>query len=345
MKKVLFSGIQPSGNLMIGNYIGAIKHWVNLQNEFQSYFALVDLHTITVKQDPNSLRNRCYDFLALYIACGIDPEKNVIFVQSHVPAHAELAWILNCFTYMGELNRMTQFKDKSARYTSNINVGLYDYPVLMAADILLYDTNLVPVGHDQKQHLELTRDLAIRFNNIYGDVFAIPEPYIPPLGGRIMGLQEPLKKMSKSDENEHNYIALLDSPDLIRKKMQRAVTDSGREIKMDPEKPGVSNLLTLLSAITNVSIENLELRYQHEGYGTFKKEVAEAIIDFLSPIQEKFHQLRNDEKKMHQILREGAALANKKSKQTLSKVQDCLGLIPTQLHSQATDKSIFNISE
>lgn len=327
-KEVLFSGIQPSGNLMIGNYIGALKHWVKLQEQYCSYFALVDLHTITVKQNPEELRNRCYDFLALYIASGIDPDQNIIFVQSHVPAHTQLAWILNCFTYTGELNRMTQFKDKSARYSNNINVGLYDYPVLMAADILLYDTNLVPVGHDQKQHLELTRDLVIRFNNIYGNIFVIPEPYIPTFGGRVMSLQEPNKKMSKSDENENNYIALLDSPDIIRKKMQRAVTDSGKEIRNDPEKPGISNLLTLYSAVTDQSIADLEKQYQNLGYGAFKKDIGEALIDFLSPLQERFHTLRNDNDKMAKILSHGAIIAHKKSQETLQKVQDCIGLIP-----------------
>lgn len=341
MKKILFSGIQPSGNLMIGNYIGAIKHWVTLQNDFHSYFALVDLHTITVKQHAEELRNRCYDFLALYIACGIDPDQNTIFVQSHVPAHAELTWILNCYTYMGELNRMTQFKDKSLRYTSNINVGLYDYPVLMAADILLYDTNLVPVGHDQKQHLELTRDIATRFNNQYGDVFVIPEPYIPLLGGRIMGLQDPTKKMSKSDENEQNYIALLDKPEVIRKKMQRAVTDSGREIRYDAEKAGVSNLLTLYSAISHISIAELETKYQDAGYGVFKKDVAEALVDFLAPLQEKFYALRTDIDKMHKILRHGAALANKKSQETLAKVHEVIGFIPRQCHASINQEDII----
>lgn len=331
MKKVLFSGIQPSGNLMIGNYIGALKHWVQMQKDYQCYFALVDLHTITVKQDPQELRNRCYDFMALYIASGIDPDQNIIFVQSHVMAHAQLAWILNCYTYMGELNRMTQFKDKSARYTSNINAGLFDYPVLMAADILLYDTHVVPVGHDQKQHLELARDLAIRFNNIYGHIFRVPEPYIPQLGGRIMGLQEPTKKMSKSDTDESNYIALLDPPDVIRKKMQRAVTDSGKEIKKDPEKPGISNLLTLYSAITNQTIDKLELQYQNQGYGIFKKDIADALVDFLTPLQERFYALRSNPKKMEQILQHGAELANRKALQTLHQVQDCIGLIPSVL--------------
>lgn len=327
-KKVLFSGIQPSGNLMIGNFIGALKHWVELQSEYQSYFALVDLHAITVKQDPEVLRNRCYDFLALYIASGIDPDNSTIFVQSHVPAHTQLSWILNCYTYMGELNRMTQFKDKSARYTNNINAGLYDYPVLMAADILLYNTQVVPVGHDQKQHLELARDLAIRFNNNYGPIFVVPEPYIPPMGARIMGLQEPTKKMSKSDDNENNYIALLDGAEVIRKKMQRAVTDSGKEIKNDPDKPGVSNLLTLYAAITNQTIAQLEAKYLDQGYGIFKKDLAEALIEFLTPLQERFYALRRDDKKMAKILQHGAITANQHALQTLEKVHACLGLIP-----------------
>lgn len=330
MKKVLFSGIQPSGKLMIGNYIGAILHWVRLQGTYESYFALVDLHTITVRQDPQKLREHCYDFLALYIACGIDPDENTIFIQSHVSAHAELAWLLNCYTHMGELNRMTQFKDKSSRHVSNINVGLYDYPVLMAADILLYNTHLVPVGDDQKQHLELARDLAIRFNNQYGNIFTIPEPFIPPIGGRIMGLQEPTKKMSKSDENEHNYISLLDKPEVIRKKMQRAVTDSGSEIKSCPSKPGISNLLVLYSILRNESIADLEEKYKGQGYGNFKKEIAEALIDFLLPIQERYFTLRQDLERMHRILKTGAIAARNKSRETLEKAKDCLGLIPRQ---------------
>jgi tryptophanyl-tRNA synthetase len=326
-QEILFSGIQPSGRLMIGNYIGAIKHWVNLQYDYKGYFALVDMHTITVKQQREVLRARCYDFLALYLACGIDPEQNVLFVQSHVSAHAELTWLLNCYTYMGELNRMTQFKDKSSRYQNNINVGLFDYPVLMAADILLYDTNLVPVGQDQKQHLELTRDLAIRFNNIYGPVFIVPEIYIPPIGAKIMGLQEPTKKMSKSDQDENNYIALLDQPETIRKKLQRAVTDSGSEIRFDETKPGISNLLTLYSAIANTGTAELEEMYRDKGYGVFKKDLVEVLIDFLVPLQEKFYALRNDEAEMHKILKHGAALANKQAQETLTRVQDRIGFI------------------
>jgi tryptophanyl-tRNA synthetase len=327
-QKVLFSGIQPSGHLIIGNYIGAIKHWVGLQKDFRSFFALADLHTITVKQTPRVLKDRCYDFLALYLACGIDPEQSTVFAQSHVPAHTQLAWVLNCYTYMGELSRMTQFKDKSAKFPTNVNAGLFNYPVLMAADILLYDTNLVPVGNDQKQHLEMARDLAIRFNSLYGNIFTIPEPYIPPFGARIMGLQDPSKKMSKSDENEQNYIALLDPPEKIRQKMQRAVTDSGREIKLDPEKPGISNLLTLYATISNIPISQLEAQYQNEGYGVFKKDVAAHLVDFLAPIQEKYYQLRKDIDKLQRILRHGAQVANQQSQEKITIVYEALGLIP-----------------
>ena len=284
-KQIIFSGIQPSGHLNIAHYIGAIINWTKLQTEYDCLFTLVDMHTITVRQEPELLREHCYEHLALYIACGIDPEKNIIFAQSQVPAHAELAWILNCYTGMGELNRMTQFKDKSKRHASNINVGLFTYPTLMAADILLYQTNLVPVGHDQIQHLELTRDIAIRFNNLYGDVFVIPEVYTPKIGGRIMSLQDPSKKMSKSDENENAFITLLDSPDVIRQKMKRAVTDSGKEVYSDASKPGVSNLLTIFSAVTNKPINTLEQEYRDGGYGKFKTDIAEAIIEFLKPIQ------------------------------------------------------------
>ncbi len=335
-KKVLLSGIQPSGNLMIGNYIGAIKYWVELQKNYQCYFALVDLHTITVKQDPQVLRNRCYDFLALYIASGIDPEQNTIFVQSHVLAHAQLAWLLNCYTYMGELSRMIQFKEKSARFSTNINVGLFDYPVLQAADILLYDTEVVPVGQDQKQHLELARDLAIRFNNLYGEVFVVPEPFIPPIGGRIMSLQDPTKKMSKSDDNENNYIALLDPPEVIRKKIMRSVTDSGSDIRNDPEKPGISNLLALYSTIANQTIPDLEKKYQNQGYGVFKKDIAESLVEFLAPLQERFYALRGDSEKMRKILEHGANQANKKAMQKLQQVQDCIGFIPSTTKQMET---------
>jgi len=328
-KQVLFSGIQPSGELHIGNYIGAIKNWLKLQNKYDCLFCLVDLHTITVKQDPILLRKRCYDFLALYIACGLDYEKHIIFCQSHVPAHAELTWILNCFTRIGELSRMTQFKDKSQKYPENINMGLFDYPVLQAADILLYNSNIVPVGADQKQHIELTRDIATRFNNIYGDIFTVPESYIPMLetGGRIMGLQNPDKKMSSSDPNENNFIALLDSPEVVSKKFKRAITDSGKEIYFDESKPGISNLLTIYSTITDKSIKQLEKEYQKQSYNKFKSDLAETVIEFLRPIQQRFQKLRNDETQLNAILKNGAKRANKRAQLVLDKVFEAIGFI------------------
>jgi tryptophanyl-tRNA synthetase len=327
-KPVLLSGIQPSGNLMIGNYIGALGNWVKLQEQHDCLFMLVDLHSITVKQDPADLRRRCYEFLCLYLACGIDPEKNTIFVQSHVPGHSELSWILNCFTYMGELNRMTQFKEKSARHSANINVGLFDYPVLMAADILLYGTDLVPVGHDQKQHLELTRKVAERFNNLHGEIFTVPKPYIPEVGARIMSLQDPTAKMSKSDDNANNYIALLDPPNVVRKKLSRAVTDSGSEIRCDETKPGISNLLSIYSAITGRSIDLIEQDYDGKGYGQLKGDLADVIVQFLQPIQQRYAELADDRGYVDGILRQGAAAAHERSKPMLSKIRDLLGFIP-----------------
>jgi tryptophanyl-tRNA synthetase len=329
-KPILFSGIQPTGNLMIGNYIGAIKNWVNRQDDYDCIFALVDLHAMTVRLDPTHLRQRCYDFIALYIACGLDPQKSLIIVQSHVPEHAELGWILDCFTSMGELNRMTQFKDKSKKNKDNINAGLFGYPVLMASDILLYQTNLVPVGGDQKQHLELTRDLAIRFNSFYPDVFTVPEPYIPEksAGGRIMGLQDPASKMSKTDTNEQNYVALLDSPDTIIKKLKRAVTDSGSEIRCADDKPGITNLLTLLSAITDQPISALEKNYVGSGYGQFKQDVGEAIVEFLKPIQNRYYEIRADEKKLQLALRIAAERARERAQKTLHQVHEVIGFIP-----------------
>ncbi len=328
-RPVLFSGIQPSGNLNIGNYIGAIRNWNKLQFDYDCLFSLVDLHTITVRQDPEELRKRCYDFLSLYIACGIDPKNNILFVQSHVPQHAELAWILNCYTYMGELSRMTQFKDKSQKAGKNINVGLFDYPVLMAADILLYDTKVVPVGADQKQHIELARDVALRFNKNYGDVFTIPEPFIPKAkeGARIMGLQEPEQKMSKSDPNASNVIALLDDPKVLTKKIKRAVTDSGGEVCLADDKPGISNLLTIFSAVTDTSIEQLEADYRDVGYGKFKGDLAEAVVAFLEPIQQKFHAFRDDTTELDKILRHGAERARERADKMLRKVRDVVGFI------------------
>lgn len=327
-KSVIFSGIQPSGNLNIGHYLGALRNWVNLQESHECIFSLVDLHTITVKQSPEQLRTRCYDVLALYLACGIDHAKNIIFCQSHVPQHAELGWILNCFTYMGELNRMTQFKDKSKQHASNINVGLFAYPVLMAADILLYKTNLVPVGEDQKQHMEITRDIAMRFNNLYGEIFVIPEIYLPKIGARVMSLQEPEKKMSKTDPNPNNMLNLLDTPEMIRDKLKRAVTDSGKDIRFDEEnKPGVSNLLSILAAITGKTITQLESEYQMHGYAKFKSDVAEALIEFLQPIQHKYQHLRSEHTELDKILRHGAESARIRAQATLEKVHDVLGFI------------------
>ena len=259
---VLLSGIQPSGHLCIGNYLGALKNWVSLQDSHDSIFLVVDMHALTVKQEPAKLRQRCLSYVAQYIACGIDPEKSTIVIQSHVPQHAELMWILNTLTYMGELNRMTQFKDKSKKHSSNINSALFTYPVLMASDILIYQADLVPVGADQKQHLELARNLAIRFNTQYSETFVVPEPYIPRSGARIMSLQEPEKKMSKSDENLNNLIAILDSPDVIRKKVKRAVTDSGSEIRYDKSRPGISNLISIYALLTETSFTTVEKEFE-----------------------------------------------------------------------------------
>ena len=328
IKPVLLSGIQPSGNLTIGNYIGAIRNWVRLQDKYDCLFVLVDLHAITIRQDPADLRRRCYDFLALYMACGIDPAKNTIFVQSHVPTHAELAWVLNCFTYMGELNRMTQFKDKAKRYKGNVTVGLFDYPVLMAADILLYQADLVPVGADQKQHLELTRDIAKRFNSLYGETFRVPEPFIPPVGARIMSLQDPTSKMSKSDENPRNYIALLDPPDVVRSKIKKAVTDSGREIGYDESKPAISNLMTIYTSLTGESFEALTKRYAGKGYALFKADLAGVIIEVLRPIQARYKEIRESESEIKTILKRGAEIASSRSRRTMEKVYQKLGFIP-----------------
>jgi tryptophanyl-tRNA synthetase len=330
-RPVVFSGIQPSGRLTLGNYLGALKNWVTLQERYDCHYALVDLHTITARQDPKVLRERCYEFLALYIACGLDPAKNVLFVQSHVGAHARLAWVLNCYTMVGELNRMTQFKDKSAKNADNINAGLYDYPVLMAADILLYDTEKVPVGEDQKQHLELTRDVAIRFNNLYGrehPVFRVPEPMIPPVGARIMGLQDPTAKMSKSGDNEGDAIYLLDPPATIDRKFRRAVTDSGAEVRYSEDKPGVANLMSILSATTGESFDAIERRFDGAGYGKFKAAVAEAVIECLKPVQQRYREIRDDEPGLQRVLRGGAERAAERAGRTLARVHDVLGFIP-----------------
>ena len=312
--------------MTLGNYLGALKSWVDLQDDYNCYYCVVDMHAITVRQDPAALRRRCADVLSLLIAAGLDPEKNTMFVQSHVSAHAELTWILNCYTYMGELNRMTQFKDKCAKHADNINSGLYTYPVLMASDILLYQTDLVPVGIDQKQHLELTRDIAERFNNIYGDVFTIPEPYIPKVGAKIMSLQEPEKKMSKSDENPNAYIALMDTPDAVRAKIRRAVTDSDGEIRYDPEnKPGVSNLLSIYGAIKGISPEEAQNDFANMGYGALKEGVTESVLSVLVPLQQKYNEIRSNKPFLNEIMQNGAQRASYVANKVLAKVQKKVG--------------------
>lgn len=327
-KKIIFSGIQPSGALTLGNYLGAVKNWIELQKEYFCYYCVVDLHALTVRQNPADLRKRTLDVMALLLAAGIDPDKSVVYMQSQVSAHAQLAWILDCYTYMGELSRMTQFKEKSKKTDGNINSGLFTYPVLMAADILLYQTDLVPVGADQKQHLELTRDIALRFNNLYGDVFKIPEGYIPKSGARIMSLQEPDKKMSKSDENENAYIALLDDADAIKRKIKRAVTDSDGQIKFSPEKPGVSNLLSIYSSITAKSIEECESEFEGKGYGVLKEAVAEAVNDELTPLRERYAEIRKDKTYLNEVMAAGRQKAEKEAFKTLMKVHKKVGLAP-----------------
>ncbi|MDO5022993.1 MAG: tryptophan--tRNA ligase [Eubacteriales bacterium] len=325
-KKILYSGIQPSGAITLGNYIGAISNFVKLESQYNCLFAMADLHALTVRQVPADLRARTIQLTALYIACGLNPENNIIYCQSHVPQHAELSWILSCFSYMGELGRMTQFKAKSEKNSENINAGLFTYPVLMAADILLYQSDLVPVGADQKQHLELTRDIAQRFNGIYGDVFTIPDGYIPKVTAKIMSLMDPLKKMSKSDDPD-SYISLLDSFDDIRRKLKRAVTDSDADIRFDPEnKPGVSNLLSIYSALKNVSIEEAEKDFSGKGYGELKKDIAEVVVEHIRPIQEKYNMLMQDKAYLNDLLKTNAEKAQSIAQKTLRKVYKKVGL-------------------
>ena len=326
-KKIIFSGVQPSGTLTLGNYLGALKNWAELQEDYRCYYCVVDMHAITVRQDPAELRRRTLDVAALYMAAGIDPKKSVIYVQSHVPQHAELGWVLNCFTYLGELSRMTQYKDKAAKHQDNLNSGLFTYPVLMAADILLYQADLVPVGSDQKQHVELTRDLAIRFNNLYGDVFTVPEPYIGKAGARIMSLQEPTSKMSKSDPNPNGYISILDDADTIRRKVKRAVTDSDGKIRLSPDKPGVSNLLAIYAACRGVTPEQVEAEFAGMGYGALKDGVSEAVIAELAPLQEKYRAIRGDKGYLEGILRENAEIASRAATKTLRKVHKKVGFL------------------
>lgn len=324
-KKVLFSGMQATGNLTLGNYLGALKNWVTLSDEYECFYSVVDMHSITVRQDPAVLRKRARTLLTLYIAAGLDPKKNCIYYQSHVSGHAELMWILNCFTYMGELNRMTQFKDKAAKHADNINAGLFTYPVLMAADILLYQADVVPVGIDQMQHLEITRDIASRFNNLYGDVFTIPEAYIGKAGAKIMSLQDPAKKMSKSDENPNASIYLMDDPDTVIRKFKRAVTDSENQILYREEQPGIRNLLDIYCACTGKSPQEAEKEFDGKGYGEFKLAVGEAVVDVLRPLQERMEELTRDKGYIDQIIKENAEKAAYTANKTLRKVQKKVG--------------------
>ncbi|QUM78163.1 tryptophan--tRNA ligase [Moritella sp. 24] len=328
-KPVVLSGIQPSGSMTIGNYIGAINQWLDMQEHSDCHFMLADLHTITVRQDPKEFKSQVLEGLAMYIACGLNPEKSTIFLQSQVPEHAQLSWLLNCYTQMGELNRMTQFKDKSNNSSSS-NSGLYTYPVLMAADILLYQADEVPVGDDQKQHLELARTIATRFNNIYGDVFKVPEPMIPTFGARIMSLQDPLKKMSKSDDNPKAFIKLLDEPKKIAKKLKSAVTDSDEQARIyfdNKEKPGVSNLLTLLSVATKRPVADLVPEYEDKMYGHLKGDTADAVVAMIEPIQARYHELRADETELNRIMRIGAEKASERAAPTLAKAYEAVGFI------------------
>lgn len=339
-KPIVFSGVQPSGELSLGNYLGALRNWVKMQDEYECLFCIVDLHAITVRQDPEALRKATLDTLAIYLACGIDPEKSTIFIQSHVPEHSQLAWILNCYTYFGEMGRMTQFKDKSARYEENVNVGLFTYPVLMAADILLYQANQVPVGDDQKQHLEITRDIANRFNALYGKkdaegnviepIFAVPEVFIAKTGARIMSLLEPTKKMSKSDDNRNNVIGLLEDPKSVEKKIKRAMTDGDEPpvVRYDIQnKPGVSNLLDILASVTGKTISELEAEFEGKMYGHLKGAVAEEVSAMLSQLQARYHHFRNDEQLLEKIYREGAEKARAKAKETLAQVYKKVGFV------------------
>lgn len=324
MKKRIFSGAQPTGNLHLGNYLGALKNWVALQDEYESFYCIVNLHAVTLPQNPEVLRQKTFELARIYLAAGIDPEKSCIFIQSDVSEHAELAWIMACIARMGELERMTQFKDKGKGNRERAGVGLFTYPLLMAADILLYQTHLVPVGKDQKQHLELSRDLAERFNRDFGETFVVPEPYIPPVGANILSLQDPTKKMSKSDENANGAIFLLDDADTIRKKIKRAVTDSGITIEFDESRPAINNLLTIYRLLTSKSAEECVEKFAGKGYGYFKTELAEVIVEFLKPFQQKFREF--DEETLNRILKKGAEKARKIASETLKKVYAKMGI-------------------
>ena len=327
-KQVLYSGMQATGSLTLGNYLGALKNWVSLHNEYECFYGVMDLHSLTVRQNPTEFRQNARKLYALYIAAGLDPEINCVYFQSHVSAHAELAWILNCFTYMGELSRMTQFKDKSQKHADNVNAGLFTYPVLMAADILLYQAKVVPVGVDQKQHLEITRDIAERFNKIYGDVFTVPEPYIGKRGAKVMSLADPTKKMSKSDENLNATILLTDDRDTIIRKFKRAVTDSEAQVCYDPDtKPGISNLMEIYGAVSGKSKEEIASEFEGKGYGDFKLAVGEAVADELAPLQERYEMLLKDKAYIDDCIKKNDERAAYVSNKTLRKVKKKVGLL------------------
>lgn len=326
-KKRVLSCIQPSGTPTLGNYLGAMKNWVNMRDEFECIYAVADLHAITVRQEPATLRKNIYSMFAFLIAIGLDPEKSILFIQSQVPQHAQLSWLLSCYTQFGELSRMTQFKEKSARHADNVNAGLFTYPVLMAADILLYQPDFVPVGADQKQHLEIARDIANRFNGVYGDVFTVPEPYIPKTGARVMSLQDPTKKMSKSEENVNSFISMLDDRDTIIRKFKRAVTDSEACVRVSEEKPGVSNLIGIYSAVTGKSQADIEREFEGKGYGDFKLAVGEAVADNLVPIREEYERIIADKAYLEQLYRKGAENAERIARKTCFKAMKKVGFV------------------
>ena len=326
-KPIVFSGIQPTGTMTLGNYLGAVRNWTQMQEDYDCIYSIVDMHSLTIRQDPKVLRQNILNAFALLLACGIDPQKSITFIQSHVDNHAVLSWVLSCSTQFGELSRMTQFKDKSAKHADNINAGLFTYPVLMAADILLYQTDLVPVGVDQKQHLELTRDVAIRFNNLYGNTFKIPEPYIPKAGAKIMSLADPTKKMSKSDENPNGFITILDPEDVIIRKFKRAITDSEAQVVYREGKDGINNLMTIYSCVTGKTMEEIQREFDGKGYGDFKLAVGETVADHLKPIRENFARLSADKAYLEEVYRQGAQQAQRLSQRTMEKVFKRIGFL------------------
>ena len=330
-KKRIFSGIQPSGMLTLGNYLGALKNWKAMQDEYDCIYGVMDLHAITVRQEPAKFRQQIYTTCALFLAIGLDPAKSILMVQSWAPAHAELAWVLDCYTQFGELSRMTQFKDKSQKHPENINAGLFTYPSLMAADILLYQADLVPVGADQKQHLEITRDIAVRMNNIYGNLFTVPDPYIPPAGARVMSLQEPTKKMSKSDENVNAWVAILDKPEDIMRKFKRAVTDSDARVCVGEGKDGINNLIGIYAAITDRTPQQIEAEFEGKGYGDFKTAVGEAVAETLRPVREEYDRLIADKAYLMSVYKEGSERAARLAARTLAKVRKKVGFVPADL--------------